>query len=340
MVQKAPDSFADVAKKNSQDPGSAPGGGDLDFFARGAMTKAFEDAAFGLKKGEVSGVVESEFGYHVIKLTDIKAPKQRSFEELKPEMEADLKKQQAQRKFAESADAFSNAVYEAADGLKSVAERFKLEVRTATVTRTPAQGVTGVLANPKFLASVFTPDSVEKKRNTEAVEVSAGQLVSARIAQYTPARTLPLEEVKAQVRLRVIAARGAEQARKEGMDKLAAFQAKPAAAELPAAILVSRDDSQKQPAQVVEAALRADPAALPALVGVDLGAQGYAVVKVLKAVQREAPAADVAVRERQQYSQWWTAGESLAYYNLLKDRYKTQIKVAKPAPKTGDEVVQ
>ncbi|WP_298924545.1 SurA N-terminal domain-containing protein [uncultured Ramlibacter sp.] len=340
VVQKAPDSFADVAKKNSQDPGSAPGGGDLDFFARGAMTKAFEDAAFGLKKGEVSGVVESEFGYHVIKLTDIKAPKQRSFEELKPEMEADLKKQQAQRKFAESADAFSNAVYEAADGLKSVAERFKLEVRTATVTRTPAQGVTGVLANPKFLASVFTPDSVEKKRNTEAVEVSAGQLVSARIAQYTPARTLPLEEVKAQVRLRVIAARGAEQARKEGMDKLAAFQAKPAAAELPAAILVSRDDSQKQPAQVVEAALRADPAALPALVGVDLGAQGYAVVKVLKAVQREAPAADVAVRERQQYSQWWTAGESLAYYNLLKDRYKTQIKVAKPAPKTGDEVVQ
>ncbi|MDB5872135.1 MAG: Rotamase, partial [Ramlibacter sp.] len=94
-VKKAPDSFAEVAKKNSQDPGSAANGGDLDFFARGAMTKAFEDAAFALKKGEISPVVETEFGYHIIKLTDLKSPKQRSFEEMKPELEAELKKQQA-----------------------------------------------------------------------------------------------------------------------------------------------------------------------------------------------------------------------------------------------------
>ncbi|RYG12823.1 MAG: peptidyl-prolyl cis-trans isomerase [Burkholderiales bacterium] len=336
-VRKAPDSFADVAKKNSQDPGSAPNGGDLDFFTRGAMTKTFEDAAFALKKGEISDVVESEFGYHIIRLTDIKAPKQRSFEELKPEMEAELMKQQAQRKFAESADAFSNAVYEQSDGLKAVAERFKLELRTANgVTRQPAPGATGVLANPKFLNALFSPDSVEKKRNTEAVEAASSQLVSGRLTQYTPARTIPFAEVKDKVRARLLDQRGAEQARKEGAEKLAAWKATPASASLPASIVISREDTQKLPAPVVEAALRADPATLPAFVGVDLGAQGYAVLKVNKALPREAPTGEVAAQERQQYSQWWTAAEGLAYYNMLKDRFKTQIKVARPVARTAE----
>ncbi|MEP6825792.1 MAG: SurA N-terminal domain-containing protein [Ramlibacter sp.] len=337
-VRKAPDSFADVARKNSQDPGSAPAGGDLDFFARGAMTKTFEDAAFALKKGEISDVVESEFGYHIIKLTDVKAPKQRSFEELKPEMEADLKKQQAQRKFAESADAFSNAVYEQSDGLKAIAERFKLELRTATgVMRKPAAGVTGVLASPKFLNSLFSPDSVEKKRNTEAVETASSQLVSGRVTQYTPARTIPFAEVKEMARTLLLEQRGAEQAKKEGAEKLAAWKATPASASLPAAVVISREDTQKLPAPVVEAALRADPAALPAFAGVDLGAQGYAVVKVNKALPRVVPTGEVAAQERQQYSQWWTAAEGLAYYNLLKDRFKTQIKIARPVARTAGE---
>jgi peptidyl-prolyl cis-trans isomerase D len=337
-VKKAPDSFADVARKNSQDPGSAANGGDLDFFARGAMTKAFEDSAFALGKGEISGVVETEFGYHIIKVTDIKAPKQRSFEEMKPELEAELKKQQAQRKFAESADVFSNAVYEQADSLKPVAERLKLEIRTASnVRRTLAPGATGALANPKFLNALFSPDSVEKKRNTEAVEIAPNTLVAGRVAQYAPARTLPLDEVKDRVRERLVAVRAAELARKEGTEKLAAWKANPASASLPAAVSVSRQQTQKQPAPVVEAALRADPATLPALVGVDLGDQGYAVVKVNKVLPRETPPPEMAKREIEQYAQWWASAENLAYYELLKERFKVQVKVPKP---TGAEPSQ
>jgi peptidyl-prolyl cis-trans isomerase D len=332
MAKKAPDSFAELAKKYSQDPGSAVKGGDLDYFTRGAMTKPFEDAAFAMRPGEISGIVESEFGFHIIKLTDVKAPKQKTFEEMRPELEAELKKQQAQKKFAEMADTFSNGVYEQADSLKPVADRLKLEVKTAAnVQRTPAPGNKGPLGNPKFLAALFSSDSIEKKRNTEAVEIAPNTLVSGRVVKYTPARTLPLAEVKDRVRERVVAARAAELAKTEGKQKLAAWKASPASANLPAAVTVSRQDAQKQPSAVVEAALRADPGALPAFVGVDLGEQGYAVVKVDKVVPRDAPAPEMAKQELDQYTKWWSAAENLAYYNLLKERFKVKIELPKPA---------
>ena len=339
LVKKSPDSFADVARKNSQDPGSAVAGGDLDFFARDAMVKPFSDAAFAMKKGDVSDVVESEFGYHVIKLTDIKAPKQRTFEEMKPELELDIKKQQAQKKFTETAESFTNSVYEQADSLKPTADRLKLEIKTVTgITRQPAPGASGALANPKFLNAIFAADTIEKKRNTEAVEVASNQLISGRVTQYTPARTRPLTEVKDIVRQRWLAQRGADEARKDGIAKLAAWRAAPATAVLSAPLAVSRDQPQRQPLQVVDAALRADAAALPALAGIDLGAQGYVIVKVLKVLPREASLEAAAKQERTQYSQWWTSAESQAYYNGLKDRFKTEIKVAKPVRAKADQL--
>jgi peptidyl-prolyl cis-trans isomerase D len=335
-VKKSPESFADVAKKNSQDPGSAANGGDLDFFARGAMVKPFEDAAFTLQKGQISEVVESDFGYHVIRLTDIKAPKQKSFEEMKPEIEAELLKQQAQKKFAELAEGFTNAVYEQAESLKPAADRLGLQIKTvANIQRTPGPGVTGALANTRFLNALFSADSVEKKRNTEAVETGASQMISGRIVDYSPARTLPLAEVKDRVRERVVASQGAELAKKEGLAKLAAWQANPASATLPEAITISRESAQRLPAPVIEAALRADATKLPVFVGVDLGAQGYAVIKVNKVLERDLKGANIA-QDRQQLTTWWTNAESLAYYEALKQRFKVEIKVSKPVAKKDE----
>jgi len=332
QVKKNPDSFAEVAKKNSQDPGSAAQGGDLDFFARGAMTKPFEDAAFALKdKGEISGVVESDFGYHIIKLTDMKGGKPKPFEELRPQIEAELKKMQAQKKYAESAEAFSNGVYEQSDSLKPVADKLKLEIHPqAGVTRTPAPGATGPLANPKFLAALFAPEAVERKRNTEALEIGPNQMVSGRITQYTPATTKPFADVKAQVREQVVAQRAAELARKEGQAKLEAWKKAPDSATLPPAVAITRQDVGKQPRAVIEAALRADPTALPAWVGVDLGNEGYAVLKVNKVLPRDAAPAEQSKQEQAQYLRAWTNAETLAYYESLKARYKTHINVPKP----------
>jgi peptidyl-prolyl cis-trans isomerase D len=332
-LRKAPDSFAEVARKNSQDPGSAPNGGDLDFFGRGAMVKPFEDAAFALKKGEISAVVESDFGFHIIRLTDIKAPKQKTFEELRASMESDLKTQQAQRKFAEVAEAFTNGVYEQSDGLKPIAEKLKLELKTATnVQRKATPAMTGPLANAKFLATLFSADSIEKKRNTEAVELGSNQLIAGRIVQYTPARTIALQEVRTVVRDRLIASRAAEMAKKDGVEKLAAWKSGPVPT-LPAPAVVSREQGQDKniPGAVLDAALRADPTTLPVWIGVDLGNQGYAIARINKILPRDNPAAaSNAAQEQKQYAQWISGAENQAYYAVLKDRFKVEMKVQRP----------
>lgn len=330
IVKQKPESFAEVARKNSQDPGSASNGGDLDFFARGAMVKPFEEAAFALKKGEISDVVTSDFGFHIIKVTDIKTPKQKSFDELRASLEDELKNQQARAKFAEAAELFTNLVYEQSDSLKPVAQKLKLEIQTANnISRVPAQGVSGALANPKLLAALFSPESVEQKRNTEAVEVGTSMLAAARISQYTAPRTLALDEVRPAVQYRLVAARSAELAKQAGADKLAAWQAKPESASLAAPVTVSRNQSANVSPAVVDKALRADPAKLPLLMGVDLGEQGYAVVRVAKVVPRET-LENVKKQERAQYAQTWNQAESQAYGKLLQQRFKTSIKEAQP----------
>lgn len=331
QVRKTPASFADVAKKNSQDPGSAPNGGDLNYFAKGAMVKAFEEAVFVMKTGDISDVVESDFGFHIIKLTDIKGGKQRSFEELKATIEADLKTQEAQKKFPEVAEAFTNAVYEQSDNLKAVAERFKLEIRTADkLTRKPAAGNKGALTNAKLLTAIFSSDSIEKKRNTEAVEVAPQQLAAARITQYQAAHVPPLADIRDQVKNRLVLRQAADMAKKEGAEKMAQWKTN-APANLPASTIVTREGQPTVPNQLMDAVLQADISKLPAWIGVDLGNRGYAVVRLSQVLPRAPSETANAVQEQQQFGQMLARAENMAYQKLLERRYKTEITAKRPA---------
>ena len=322
----APAAFAETARKNSDDPGSAAQGGDLDFFARGAMVKPFEDSAFALKPGEMSGVVESDFGFHIIQLTAVRGGEKKAFEAVRAEMEEEVRKQLAQKKFAELAPEFTNIVYEQSDSLKPVLDKFKLELKTAAgVTRVAAAGASGPTANAKFLEALFGNDAIQKKRNTDAVEVAPNQLVSGRIVKYEAARLLPLADVTANVRERVIAAQASAAARAEGEARLAALKAAPQTALSGEAQTVSRASAKNLPRAVLEAALRAPTGTLPAFVGVDLSGQGYAVVKVVKVSGRDPVAADAA-QAQAQYLQAWENAESQAYYAALKTRFKVTSK--------------
>ncbi|WPB58021.1 SurA N-terminal domain-containing protein [Xylophilus sp. GOD-11R] len=329
-LRKEPGRFAEIARKESQDPGSAAQGGDLNFFTRGAMVKPFEDAVYSMKKGDISDVVTSDFGFHIIQLTDIKAQRQRSFEEVRADLESQYRQQEAQKRFAEAADTFTNTVYEQADSLKPVADKLKLTVRTASnVGRNAAPGTAGVLANERLLTALFAPDAVEKKRNTEAVETGPSQLASARIVNYTPARTPPFAEVRDEVRQRLIREKAGEMAKKDGEARLAEWKTTPASARLPAAVDVSRGDAAAQAPAVVAAAMRAPTASLPAWVGVDT-ADGYAVVRVNSVAPRAANAKSDPTSERMQVTQSSASAESNAYYEWLRTQLKVQIKAPRP----------
>ncbi len=328
-VRANPKRFAEVAKAKSEDPGSAPTGGDLDFFSRGAMVKGFEDAVFGMKVGDLSGLVETDFGLHIIQLTAVRGGQQRPFDAVRAEIETKLKQDQAQRRYTEAAEQFSNLVYEQSDSLKAAADRFKLTVQKATVTRTATPGTQGPLASGKLLTAVFADDALRNKRNTDAVEVGPNQLASARVVDHRPSVLKPLDEVKAFAREKVRLAQALDKAREAGQARLAVVKSQPAELDKLPALTVSRMQPMGMPRELMDAILRTDARQVPAVTGVDLGVNGYAVLRI-DAVRSPEVQAPIKAQWGPQLTQAYSAAETQLYYESLKKRLDVQVTVPKP----------
>ena len=324
-VGKAPASFAELAKKNSDDPGSAAKGGDLGFFGRGMMVKPFEEATFRLKEGEISGVVESDFGFHIIKLTGIHAAKEKPLAEVRGEIEAELKKTAASRKFAEAAETFSNMVYEQADSLQPVAEKFKLTVQKSGWLGRQPNPANGPLASEKLLSALFSDDSVKNKRNTEAVETAANTLVAARIVDYKPATLQPFESVQASIDTLLKRQEAQAMAKKDGEARLEALKKGEDKLGWGGAKLVSRMDARLIPQPAAPAVFRADTGKLPAYVGAELPGAGYGLFKITRVEAGEA--LDEARKQAllRQLGTLLTQEDIQLYLAALRARYKVEI---------------
>ncbi|MBB5204137.1 peptidyl-prolyl cis-trans isomerase D [Inhella inkyongensis] len=333
-LRKDPKQFADLARKHSQDEGSAANGGDLDFFGREAMVKPFSDAAFALKVGEVSPIVRSEFGFHLIELVAIRGGSARSFEEVRPEIEAQQRTDLARKRFQELSEQFSNMVYEQADALQPVAEKFGLKVQQAELPRQPRPGAQGPLASAKLLELVFAAESLKSKRNTEAVETAPQQMVSARVLKHQPAAAPALDEVRELVRGQLVAERAAALAKADGEKQLAALQKDPESQAWDAPRWVSRAAAQGLPEAAMSALMRADAKKLPAVVGVDLGNAGYLLIRVGKI---GAPEATMAKSAAPQFAQAQSAAEAQAYLEALKLSLKAKLLVAAPAASAASQ---
>ncbi|MGB9989734.1 SurA N-terminal domain-containing protein [Massilia sp. SM-13] len=330
-VRKAPATFAAVAKAKSEDPASAELGGDLNVIEKGALPKAVEDAIFALKQGDISTPVESEFGYHVLTVTELKAATTKPLDEVKGDIAADLKKQKAAKKYSEMAEAFSNTVYEQADSLKPAADKTGLKIESAAgLSRTPSPMLGAApFNNAKFLTALFSEDSLKNKRNTEAVEIAPSTLIAGRIVEYKPASKRPLAEVDAAIRQRVTMEEALSMARKAGEAKLAAAKKDGNTEGFGEVKSISRSKVEGINQAAALAVLKADVSKLPAYVGVDLPGQGYGLYRIGKVHQ---PAQQDEARrkaEQEQIGNIISQQEMYGYVESLKA--KAKVKMLRPS---------
>ncbi|MUV28244.1 SurA N-terminal domain-containing protein [Burkholderia thailandensis] len=328
-VKAHPDQFAQIAEKNSQDAPSAAKGGDLGFITRGSTAggAAFDDAAFALKKGEISGVVQGDFGFHILKATDLKPAVVKPLAEVKDSIVADLKQQFAAKAFADNAEGFTSTVYEKAKSLQPAADKYTLTIQTATVSPqpNPALPPDSPLNNAKFLAAVFAADAVKNGNNTQAIDVGNNTLIAARVTSYQPSTVPALDAIKDQVRAKVVADEAARLAKQDGEAKLAELRKSKSTAGFAAADKISRTQAHGLPPAAVSAIYKVDPKTLPAYVGVDLGNDGYAIFRV-NSVVAAAPADDQRLAAaQQQLAQVYAQSETEAYLASLRARSKVKL---------------
>jgi len=327
QVKKSPGSFAQLAQKYSQDTGSAPKGGDLGWFSKGMMVKPFEDTVFGMKEGEIAGPVQSEFGFHIIKLTGVQPGKERPYDEVKKELSEQLARDKGTKRFNEQAEAFSNLVYEQPDSLKPAAERFKLRIQsTGWISKSASQEL-GALDNPKLLAALFSPDSLKSKRNTDAVEVAPNTLVSARVVEYKPAAQRSFDEVKGEIGELLRKRAAAELAQKDGVAKLEALRkGQDPGIKWGAVRTVSRRQPGGLPPEVLRQVASADVSRLPAYVGLPVPDSGYVLLRISKVIDPE-PKQAVDTREA---SELFGNAQYRAFLASLREH--GDIEIRKPIP--------
>jgi peptidyl-prolyl cis-trans isomerase D len=327
-VNAHPDQFAQIAEKQSQDAPSAAKGGDLGFVTRGSTAggPAFDDAAFALKQGEVSKVVESDLGFHILKATEVKPATEKPFAEVKDAIAAELRQQNAAKAFSENSEGFSSTVYEKAKSLQPAADKYKLTIQTATVSPQPNPALPpgNPLNNAKFLAAVFSTDSVKNGNNTQAIDVGNNTLVSAHVTEHKPSVVPALAAIKDVVRQKVVTEQELALAKQDGAAKLAELQKSKATTGFTPADKVSRTQAHGLPPAAVSAIYKVDPKALPAYVGVDLGDAGYSIFRVNALVPAAPVDASRLAAAQQQLAQVYAQSEVEALVAGLRERSKVK----------------
>lgn len=307
------------------------------------MVKPFNDAVFGMKKGDISDLVQTDFGYHIITVSDIKPAVAKPLAQVKDRVLQELTREQANRKFAEMSETFSNMVYEKPDSLKPVADALKLTIHSfPNLARDPAIAAkqNQMLANPKILQAVFSDDVVNGKHNTEAIEVAPQVLVAARIAKHYPATLTPFDKVKQVITAEVINEKAQKLAKAAGEAELAKLKEGSNASGFSSSIMVSRHKIAMANRAELAPVMKADVSKLPAYVGADVPGMGYVIYRITKVVTPSNPDKNLREAMSKQMANVASQQDLNAYLNYLKKEAKVEILVKSPAEEKGETATE
>lgn len=210
---QAGEDFAALAKEFSQDPGSASEGGDLGFAGRDVYDPAFEEALYALQEGQVSAPVQTEFGWHLIKLLGVQSPEIPSFDSMKPELVRELKAQQVEQRFVEASKQLEDSAFEASD-LAQPAQELGLTVQTTPAF--PREGGEGIAANRQVIQAAFSDEVLVDGANSSVIELDPNTTVVVRVKQHLEAKALELDQVRDTIVQQLQRSKAAEKARSEG----------------------------------------------------------------------------------------------------------------------------
>ncbi|RCS59810.1 SurA N-terminal domain-containing protein [Parvibium lacunae] len=331
-VRRQPARFADLAKQYSDDPGSKTQGGDLSFFGRGAMVPAFDQAVFAMKEGQISDLIETEYGFHIIQLTAIKPGQSKPLAEVKDALVAELRKQQAVKKFAEFVDQLNELVFKHPENFALIAQQMKLPVQKLQgLTRQTTGEAKLAVYQPKFLQAIFSEESIKSKKIIEPVEVGAGAMITGRVLQHRAATTRPLVEVASSIRTKLTQDGAQQEAEAAGAKALKSLQETGAVAGVNFSTpkTVSREQPAGYDAASLKAIFQADQKQLPAYKGIALPGQGYRILRIESVVTPT----EQAQKERPQKQQQLTmqlaqvGGESAMQSLFNQWRSKAKVKL-------------
>lgn len=327
QVRQNPEQFAEIAKEHSDDPGSSTQGGDLGFFGRGVMVKSFEDKIFSMQLDEVSDLVETDFGLHIIQLTDIKEEKHPDLEDVREQIEKKLKIQMMGSMFGEIAEDFSNVVYEQGDNLQAAAEKFELTLQKSDwITRNSAEP--SILANEKLLSAIFSDDAITNQRNTEAIEVKPDTFVSAHIVEHRPAAAQSMMVVEDQIVEKLKKQMAEALAIEEGQAKLARLQAGEEDVDVTWGDIkqISYMQSQGLDHETLRAIFRAQTDNLPVYTGTVDPKGGYSLIRISKVIEPGSAEKENLSNFNKQLQQMITQEEMSSYLAALRQKYDVKVK--------------
>ena len=321
QIKQAPDNFAEFAKKHSRDAGSADKGGDLGFFSRNTMDKDFEDEIFQMKPGEIRGPIQTGFGFHIIKLSAIKAGKDVNFDEVKNEVQKKIRKEKVSKNFGDKAEEFRNIVYEESDNFRLAAETLKLPIKkSGWISR--AGGEEPYFTDARLLQTMFSEDSIENKQNSEVIEIKQDTFIAARVLEHRPAIVLSMVEVREKIIDLLTHQKASDQAVQDGKDKLAQLQRGEEGIVTwdSSHMTVSRNNTNGLEEEVIRAIFKIKPFSFPAYTGVINSEGGFSLIRINNVIDAASPDEEKIKTFSKQLQQLYTQEEFLSYLSAIKQR--------------------